>query len=526
MPNSLVEEHLNLSEAAAAFLQTIERQMGIVADLSRADILIYGRKAPKELIVVAHAQPHSLAHVYAKSRAGRIINSDHRPEILRALTTGRRQQDHRSVISEGAPVVRQTFPIYYPPTPGILPEMWPGSSVPSATDKPEIIGALIIVTNLIEYERHRLRSKVFKRALKNLHLMLLAGQVAGAETLSPFGEQSGIIITDSSGLIQYASGIAINLYRRVGYRETIVGRPLSALETEDEELWRETLAQKRCLEQEAEEGDRFWIRKSLPLISYPSSYWARLAPAILTKGPRINDVLIMLHDDTETRRQDQEMQIKNALIQEVHHRVKNNLQTIAGLLRMQARRVQSEEVRQVLDETLSRILSVAVIHEFLSSDSSNIINIKEVGNRIVSQLQYGMLSADTKIHLEVTGEPIYLPARQATSCALIINELVQNAIEHGFEKKKEGIVQVNLEDNGDEVIIKVADNGDGLPGDLHLEDTDSLGLKIVKILVEGDLKGQIQLGCGLDDGDGLSIKIIFSKNIFRGEAGWKEHVSL
>jgi two-component sensor histidine kinase len=525
MPNSLVEKHLNLSEAAAAFLQTIEQQMGIVADLSRADILIYGRKSPKELIVVAHAQPHSLAHVYAKSRAGRIVSIDHRPEILRALTTGRRQEDQRSVISEGAPVVRQTFPIYYPPTSSI-PEMGPAGSQPSCKDKPEIIGALIIVTNLIEHERHRLRSKVFKRALKNLHLMLLAGQVIGAEALSPFGEQDGILIVDNSGLIQYASGIAVNLYRRVGYRETLAGRLLSTLETGDEELLRETLAQKRCLERAAEEGDRFWIRKTIPLISYPNSYWALLVSAIFAKSLKVNSVLITLHDDTETRRQDQELQVKNALIQEVHHRVKNNLQTIAGLLRMQMRRAQSEEARQVLEETLSRILSVAVIHEFLSSDSSNIINIKEVGNRIVSQLQYGMLSADTKIHLEVTGEPIYLPARQATSCALIINELVQNAIEHGFEKKKEGIVQVNLEDNGDEVIIKVADNGDGLPGDLDLEDTDSLGLKIVKILVEGDLKGQIQLGCGLDNGNGLSIKIIFSKNILRGEAGWKEHVSL
>jgi two-component sensor histidine kinase len=210
----------------------------------------------------------------------------------------------------------------------------------------------------------------------------------------------------------------------------------------------------------------------------------------------------------------------------VHHRVKNNLQTIAGLLRMQARRVKSEEARQVLDETLSRILSVAVIHEFLSSDSSNIINIKEVSNRIIGQLQYGMLSSEAKIQIEVVGEPIYLPARQATSCALIINELVQNAIEHGFERRQEGIIQVNLADNGDEVIINVADNGDGLPSDFHLEDTASLGLQIVKILVEGDLKGHIQLENGINDGHGLSIKIIFPKTMFRGEAGWKEPVSL
>jgi two-component sensor histidine kinase len=124
------------------------------------------------------------------------------------------------------------------------------------------------------------------------------------------------------------------------------------------------------------------------------------------------------------------------------------------------------------------------------------------------------------------GEPIYLPARQATSCALIINELVQNAIEHGFEHKKEGVIWVNLEDKGDEVIINVADNGEGVPGDFRLEQAESLGLQIVRILVEGDLKGRIQLENGVNNGVGLSIKIIFPKTTFRGEAGWKEPVSL
>jgi two-component sensor histidine kinase len=236
-------------------------------------------------------------------------------------------------------------------------------------------------------------------------------------------------------------------------------------------------------------------------------------------------VLIALHDATEIRRQDQEIRVKNAMIQEVHHRVKNNLQTIAALLRMQARRVTSDEARLVLDETLTRILSVAVIHEFLSSNSSNIINIKEVSYRIIHQFQQGMLSPDKQIELELAGEPIYLPARQATACALIINELVQNAVEHGFEHKQEGLVRVNLADSGDEVIIMVADDGDGVPDDFQMEQAESLGLQIVKILVEEDLKGQIHLEKGIDNGDGLSIKIVFPKTVFRGEEGWKEHVS-
>jgi two-component sensor histidine kinase len=193
---------------------------------------------------------------------------------------------------------------------------------------------------------------------------------------------------------------------------------------------------------------------------------------------------------------------------------------------MQARRVKSEEARLVLDEALNRILSVAVIHEFLSSEGPNIINIKEVSQRIITQFQHGMLNPEKEIRLELHGEPIYLPARQATACSLIINELLQNAVEHGFEHKQQGFVRLNLEDTGDEVIIKVIDNGDGIPDDFQLEQADSLGYQIVRTLVEGDLKGQIQMQNAKNNGDGLAVTISFPKSLFRGEEGWKEHVSL
>ncbi len=516
-----VNNCLNLTKDGIDFLHTVEQQMRIVADLSRADILLYGRKSEKEAIVLVHAQPHSLAHVYLKSREGWHIRMEHRPEVLRALISGKRQKEERSFIAEGAPVVRQALPIYFP---------HPYVSTPQEDgrqEKPRVVAALVIVTNLIEYERHRLRSRVFRRALKRLQTMLLYGQLHGAEDLSFFGEQDGIIFTDSDGVIGYASGIAANLYRKLGYKETLVGRHLSALETEDEAIWRAAMAQNRCVERETEEVNRVWIRKALPLVSYPSNYWRWFNNFnIVPMREKRYGMIITLHDATQIRRQDQEIRIKNAMIQEVHHRVKNNLQTIAGLLRMQARRVKSEEARLILDETLNRILSIAVIHEFLSNENSNIINIKEVSYRIIAQFKQGMLSPDKEIRLELIGEPIYLPARQATACSLIINELLQNAVEHGFAHKQKGSVKVNLADDGDEVIIKVTDDGGGLPGDFQIEQADSLGLQIVKILVEGDLKGQIHLSNGANNGEGLSVTITFPKTIFRGEEGWKELVSL
>lgn len=511
-------DRLNLSDSQKDFLRQVEQQMNIVADLSRADILLYARKNPQQFIVISHAQPHSLAHVYNQGRAGRVVSVTHRPEIQETLVIGTSHTGQRSVITEGAPVVRETLPVYFPP---LHNPQFPVNGAPA-----KVIAALVIVTNLIEHERHKFRSEVYRRELKKLQAMLLNGLVAGAENLTPFGEQDGILFVDNEGIIRYASGIAANLYRRVGYIDTLVGRHLNDLDTQDEEMRRDVLMAGHCLERESNESDRHWIRRAIPVINFVPRHWSFWRRLTLMGKPRDSGVLIIIHDDTEILRQDEEIRIKNAMLQEVHHRVKNNLQTIAGLLRMQSRRVQSEEARQALDEALNRVLSVAVIHEFLSSGGSNIINIKDVCTRIVNQFQQGMLNPEKQIRLELVADTIYLPARQATACALIINELLQNSVEHGFETKQQGLIQVNLEDNGDEVIIRVADDGDGVPEDFQLEHSTSLGLQIIRTLVESDLKGQIQLRSGLCTDGGLTVEIAFPKSIFEGEEGWKEHVSL
>lgn len=517
MLHEVVHECQNIRPEDIEFLSRIEEQIHIVADLSRADILLYGLKSLTEAYVLAHAQPHSLAHVYLKDRVGRVIPYERRPEILNALTTGASVRDMRSFITEGAPVVREAIPIYTP-----CPLLDCGD--PALQHCPRrIIAAVSIVTNLIEYERHRLRSPIFRRALRQLQLMMQCAQVHGAEKLTQFGEQDGILFTDGDGVIRYVSGIATNLYRRIGYRDALIGRHLSALETEDEEIRREALLKNRALEHESTEADRVWVRKAIPLVNYTASSWPWLTSLnLIPKRVHPHGVLISLHDATEKRRQSQEIQVKNAMIQEVHHRVKNNLQTIAALLRMQIRRVQSPDGKEALEEALNRILSVAVIHEFLSKEDAHIINIREVSHRIITQFQHGVLDPSKHIRMELTAEPVFLPARQATACSLIINELMQNAIEHGFVEQDDGIVNVNLEDSGDEVIIEVIDNGVGLPKGFALESTNSLGLHIVKILVESDLKGQFTMVNGANRA-GVTATVRFPKTILKGETGWNEH---
>jgi two-component sensor histidine kinase len=200
-----------------------------------------------------------------------------------------------------------------------------------------------------------------------------------------------------------------------------------------------------------------------------------------------------VHDATEARDKEQELKAKLAMIQEVHHRVKNSLQSIASLLRLQVRRADAAEVRQALLETVNRILSVAVVHEFFSYNSISIINLRDVAQRILDQMAESIMDPGKSIQFRLTGPGIYLSSQQATACALVINELLLNSVEHGYEHRDVGLVTIDLADDGEWVNIEVGDDGTGLPAEFDLDEHGGLGLRIVRTLVQGDLKGNFEL---------------------------------
>jgi two-component sensor histidine kinase len=476
-----------LSAEDITFLKAVERQMPLATDVSRADILLYGRLGADRAIALVHTRPHSISPVYPHLLTGQVVSSDQEPLILHTLIEGRPKQGGRRLIADGAPVIKQVYPLRRP-------------------GERQVIAALSVETNLLEHERHRRRSQVFQRSLLQLQMMAQRAQLVGAEELSPFGEHDGVVVADQKRVIRYTSGIATNLYRRIGYAGGLLNRNLGDLETEDDDLARAALYAGRCLEREEEAGGRHWVKKAIPLLNLP---YPPILRWISRRGEseEPSHVILLVHDSTETRRRERELRVKTAMIQEVHHRVKNNLQTIASLLRMQAHRMQDEEARLAMEEAVGRILSVAVIHEFLSYHDSRVINIKEVSSHILNQMRQGVLGPDKRIYFELNGPPIYLSARQATACALIINELLQNAVEHGFKKRNVGRVSLTLQDEGDTVVVRVLDDGSGFPDDFSIETADSLGLQIVQTLAQEDLKGTIEMR----NGDGAEAIVIFPK---------------
>jgi two-component sensor histidine kinase len=139
---------------------------------------------------------------------------------------------------------------------------------------------------------------------------------------------------------------------------------------------------------------------------------------------------------------------------------------------------------------VNRILSVAVVHEFLSHDEDAIINIREVCARIVSEVTQGILDPTKRITIALQGENVYLPAQQATSTALVVNELLQNAVKHGFPNRDEGTVTVRLGASADEITIEIVDDGVGLPPGMSIDRDGNLGMQIIRTLVREDLRGE------------------------------------
>ena len=173
-------------------LKKIELGMPIVADISRADLLMFCQPRADEAIVIVHARPRSVTPVYSKLQAGRRVRVVDRPAIIRAFEGRRVTRDDVVQIPEGAPVVQETHPV--------------------VGENRRVIGALCIETNSIEMERHLRRKKPIRVAVGQLQRMLLTGQLEASEHLSPFGEHDGILVVDSQKRITYISGVGTNLY--------------------------------------------------------------------------------------------------------------------------------------------------------------------------------------------------------------------------------------------------------------------------------------------------------------------------
>jgi two-component sensor histidine kinase len=204
--------------------------------------------------------------------------------------------------------------------------------------------------------------------------------------------------------------------------------------------------------------------------------------------------------------------VHTAIIQEMHHRVKNNLQTIAMLLRLQMGQEQRISPQNILNETINRVLSIATVHEMLSEAGVDKVGTLDLIQRVAMTISSNMVNPEANITVTVDGDNIQLPSQRATSLALVANELLQNALEHGMAGRTEGQVTITLANTGRDLKLKVSDDGHGLSPDFDPDLNLNLGLEIVRTTITEDMQGQFYIGPA-DPPPGTVVKIKIPLNV-------------
>jgi two-component sensor histidine kinase len=207
-----------------------------------------------------------------------------------------------------------------------------------------------------------------------------------------------------------------------------------------------------------------------------------------TGGQRIG-ALVLLRDISELRRRENALLTKDATIREIHHRVKNNLQTVAALLRLQSRRSDSDEVRQALEEAQRRVAAIATVHETLAHEPGTYVDFDEVAQRLTLMVR-DMTRDMRRGTITVQGSFGVLRSEHATALAMALTELVSNAVEHGIAlRETEGAVVVKAQ-RSNELVVTIEDDGPGIPESGIVE---GLGLSIVRTIVTQDLRGSLTI---------------------------------
>lgn len=325
--------------------------------------------------------------------------------------------------------------------------------------------------------------EAYLRSADDLFDMISEGQFPLPEGLSttdaPPRVGDGLLRLDQTGTVTVASPNALSAFHRLGLAADLVGTNLTATATRlsrtpgpiDEAV--ALVAGGRSPGSAQVENEEATVTlRSIPL-RRESDYLG---------------ALVLVRDVTDLRRQEKALLTKDSTIREIHHRVKNNLQTVAALLRLQARRIDEPAGRAALAEAVRRVGAIAVVHETLSQQEGEDADFDEVADRVIA------LTRELAIETEVsrTGSAGLLPADVVTPLAMVIAELLSNAVQHGVsDSATNRMVTLSLERTDRRLTVEVADNGNGLPADFDPNSSSGLGLKIVKTLVTEELSGAV-----------------------------------
>ncbi len=444
----------------------------LLSDLSFADLILWVplrkdmKSWPTGYVAVAHIRPTTAATLFPHDVIGEEITYGARPHIDEALSSAEIIRDTQPEPMGDFMVKEETIPVIF---------------------DEHVIGVISRHRNS-ELMRQPSRLELnYREIAHNLYRMISEGTFPYPDAGSLFDPAprvgDGLIRLDVNGVVSYASPNARSAFSRLGWMSEVEGHLLGEVAQSLARVRPDAHEETIALGLTGKSLKRVEIENAGGTIDFT------VLP-LIKSGDRIG-AIVMLNNVTELRRRERELVTKDATIREIHHRVKNNLQTVSALLRLQARRIEDPGASAALNEAVRRIASIALVHETLSSSRDSSVAFDEVLDSLVSHA-LELSPRMNELRIERTGKLGSLEPRIATPLALVITELIHNALEHGLAE--EGLaLGIHVSSNGSELSVTISDDGVGFPEGFDISTSPNLGLQIVRTLTENELRGTLSL---------------------------------
>ncbi|MDA8275274.1 MAG: histidine kinase N-terminal domain-containing protein [Actinomycetota bacterium] len=501
-PAELALERTDLDDAQLSHLRRLVGTWGILADLSFSDLVLLAPMAATDpeqrgggpmLVILGQMRPSNSATVVQHDLVGQTVGAADWPLVTATYQSGEVSRGELQLEAGEEPVRVQCIPVRFE-------------------------GQMVAVLARLAAQAGRRPGhleRTYRDVFDRFAVML-------AESAFPFPTEElateeaprvgdGLVLVDEEARVRYASPNATNALHRMGMYSQLEGHRLSDLGVEESAIEWALASALPVVEEVERRPDVIVLLHCVPILAQGS----------------VTGCLVLLRDVTDVRRLDRLLLSKDAAIREVHHRVKNNLQTISALLRLQARRLPPGVGRVALSEAERRVRSIAVVHEILSRDPSDQVPFDEIVASLIRMAEDSVVSS-RPVTFSVLGELGAVPADIATPLAVVLAELLQNAVEHAFIEfaaaddepaapleivqrnggtayASVGHIAVRLCHGEESLTVEVADDGAGLPAGFDIDATSSLGLSIVRDLVRSQLGGTIEMRNGRLGGDAESV---------------------
>lgn len=468
MIRKLCEKYTDLNESDIQVLYHIGEFLPLISQVTNGDVFIDCKTRESDTAIVV-AEAKKKKSLYKKTVVGEFAMRENEPAVLRTMDTGMTTRELKGISQENIPIEQ---------------------SVTAIKNGDKVVGTLIVEKDATKDFAERRNIEILSQTTQQLTQALMfhnRGEEHKIDYITNY-VTDGIMIFDKEGTAVYANPMATSIYKKIGYRDDVIGMHFDNVILDEKTF-------KDVIETSYMEIPEIHIGKLNLNIQY----------SVIQNKEDDRRLVVLIRDMTELRNREKELILKSVAIREIHHRVKNNLQTIASLLRMQSRRIADEQAKKAFSESINRVLSIAVTHELLAQNGVDDVDIKDILTNLVQNTIYYNSNPSTNIKVEITGDNFNIDSDKATSIALAVNELVQNCMEYAFLGQEEGNIKIHI--NKNELYSQIIVEDDGIGFDTEEEVPGSLGLNIVKGLVKEKLDGSMKITSS-SQGTRVDIEII------------------